>query len=197
MTQASDDELIRSTLAGEKSAFAELVRRYQRRVAITIRSVIGELPREDLADIAQDIFLLVYRALGSFRGESQFGTYITRIALRYCYRESKRRRKRTSLFASLNTGEGDRPIEERFAGGLQTDRAIIADERRNDVMDALAKLPEEFRTVLVLRIVEEMPVEDVASVLEISTGTVKSRLYRAKEKMRELLVGCDLEFQLD
>lgn len=197
MTQASDDELIRSTLAGEKFAFAELVRRYQRRVAITIRSVIGELPREDLADIAQDIFLLVYKALGSFRGESQFGTYITRIALRYCYRESKRRRKRTSLFASINSGDSDRPIEERFAGGLQTDRAIIADERRNDVMEALTKLPEEFRTVLVLRIVEEMPVEDVASALEISTGTVKSRLYRAKEKMRELLVGCDLEFQLD
>jgi len=197
MTQPSDEELIRSTLDGEKSAFAELVRRYQRRVAVTIRSVIGDLPREDLADVAQDIFLLVYRSLGSFRGESQLGTYITRIALRHCYRESKRRRKRNFLFSSLDSGGGDRPADDRLAGNSRADRAIIAAERKDEVLEALAKLPEEFRTVLVFRIVEEMPVEEVAAALGISAGTVKSRLHRAKEKMRELLVGQDLEFQLD
>lgn len=197
MTQPGDDELIRSTLAGEKSAFAELVRRYQRRVAVTIRSVIGDLPGEDAADIAQDIFLLVYKSLGSFRGESQFGTYLTRIALRHCYREAKRRRKRNFLFFSLDAGSDERPVDERLAGTSRTDRDIIAGERKLEVIDALRKLPEDFRTVLVLRVVEEMPVEEVAESLGISTGTVKSRLHRAKEKMRELLVGLDLEFQLD
>lgn len=197
MTQPGDDELIRSTLAGEKSAFAELVRRYQRRVAVTIRSVVGDLPGEDAADIAQDIFLLVYKSLGSFRGESQFGTYLTRIALRHCYREAKRRRKRNVLFFSLDAGSDDRPVDERLAGTSRTDRDIIAGERKLEVIDALRKLPEDFRTVLVLRVVEEMPVEEVAESLGISTGTVKSRLHRAKEKMRELLVGLDLEFQLD
>lgn len=197
MTQASDEELIRSTVAGEQRAFAELVRRYQRRVSVTIRSVVGDLSREDLADIAQDIFLLVYKSLGSFRGESQFGTYITRIALRHCYRESKRRRKRNFMFLGLNAGGNDRPADERIEGGTRADRPIIQEERRSEVTEALARLPEEFRTVLVLRVIEEMPVEEVADALGISSGTVKSRLHRAKEKMRELLVGQDLEFQLD
>ncbi|HVZ41752.1 MAG TPA: sigma-70 family RNA polymerase sigma factor [Candidatus Kapabacteria bacterium] len=198
MTQLSDEELIRATLAGDQAAFAELVRRYQRRVTVTIRSVIGDLSQDDLADIAQDVFLLAYRSLGSFRGDSQFGTYLTRIALRHCYRESKRRKRRGSIFYSFDKGSADdRPAEERFDSGLRTDRDVIADERKGDVARALARLPEEFRTVLVLRIVEELSVEEVAEALGISTGTVKSRLYRAKERMRELLVGCDVEFQLD
>src|SRR5205823_751356 len=84
----TDEELIRRTLAGEESAFAELVRRYQRRIAVTVRSTVGDISSDDLADIVQDIFLLIYRSLGSFRGEAKFGTYITRIALRHSYRES-------------------------------------------------------------------------------------------------------------
>ena len=198
MTQPTDDELIRGTLAGEQAAFAALVRRYERRVAITIRSVIGDLSKDDLADVAQDIFLLVYKSLGSFRGDSQFGTYLTRIALRHCYRESKRRKKRGLLFMSYDAqSSDDHSSEERFAGDSRTDRAVIAEERKGEVLKALETLPEEFRTVLVLRVIDEMPVEEVAESLGISTGTVKSRLFRAKEKMRELLVGCDLEFQLD
>ena len=195
MTQLSDEELIRRTLDGDQGAFAGLVQRYQRRVSVTIRSVVGEISREDLADIAQDIFLLVYRSLNSFRGDSQFGTYLTRIALRHCYREVKRRRRRGGLFFSFDAGE--HPAEERIDSGSRTDRAIIVEERKEEVLDALAKLPEEFRTVLVLRIVEEMSVEEVADALGVSAGTVKSRLYRAKEKMREMLEGKDLEFQME
>lgn len=198
MTQPTDEDLISATVAGDKRAFTELVRRYDRRVTVTIRSVMGSLSNDELADIAQDIFLLFYKSLGSFRGDSQVGTYLTRIALRHCYRESKRHRKRGSLFLSYDATErDDRKLEERFAGNSQTDRELIKDERRSEVTDALQALPEEFRTVLVLRVVEEMSVEEVASALEISTGTVKSRLYRAKEKMRELLAGQDLEFQLE
>lgn len=194
MTEPTDEELIRQTLDGRQGAFAELVRRYQRRVSVTVRSVLGDLSQEDLADVVQDIFLLVYKALGSFRGEAQFGTYLTRITLRHCYRESKRRRKRRSLFFSFGSSD-EGGGEERIPGDARSDRQVIADERKVAVRDALDLLPEEFRTVLVLRIIEEMPVEEVASALSISEGTVKSRLYRAKEKMRELLSGSDLELE--
>jgi RNA polymerase sigma-70 factor (ECF subfamily) len=196
MAQQSDEELIRGTLEGNQSAFAELVRRYQRRVSVTVKSIIGDLEGEDLADIVQEIFLLLFKALPSFRGESQFGTYLTRIALRHCYRESKRRRKRRSIFHRFDSHDPERdPPEARLAGQEQADREIIAGERQTEVLKALQELPEEFRTVLVLRVIEEMPVEEVAESLGISTGTVKSRLYRAKEKMRELLAGSELEFQ--
>jgi RNA polymerase sigma-70 factor (ECF subfamily) len=198
MPQQTDAELIRLTLAGNQRAFAELVRRYQRRVAITIRSVVGDLPQDDLADIAQDVFLLIYKGLGSFRGEAQFGTWVTRIALRHCYREAKRRRKKKSIFQYFEpqADQNDTP-EQRIADSVETDGSLMAGERQSEVTQALQLLPEEFRTVLVLRVIEEMPVEEVAESLGISTGTVKSRLHRAKEKMRELLAGSELEFQFN
>ncbi len=199
MAQITDEELIRQTVAGGQEAFAELVRRYERRVAVTVRSVLGELSQEDLADAVQEVFLLAFKGLASFRGESQFATWLTRIALRWCYREAKRRRKRRSIFQYFGFGdEQDRdPPEERLAGTDRTDRPVIADERKDAVRAALEELPEEFRTVLMLRVVEEMPVEEVAEALGISEGTVKSRLYRAKEKMRERLAGGELELEFE
>lgn len=197
MTTASDEELIEATLAGRRNAFAELVRRHERRVESTIRGVLGNLVREDLADVAQDIFLLVFKGLASFRSESLFSTWVTRIALRHCFREQKRRKRRSSIFLHARTDDDGRSAEETIAWPGSTDRAIIADERKSAVVDALYRLPEEFRTVLVMRIVEEMPVEEVAAVLGVSTGTVKSRLHRAKDKMRELLQGQDVEFALE
>ncbi len=196
MSTRTDAELIEHTLAGDERAFADLISRHERRVAATIRGVVGDVSDEDAADIAQDIFLLVYRALGSFRGEAKFSTWLTSIAMRYCYRESRRRRRRAATFFPFLRSTDDRePEEERIAGGDRADSSTIAGERRRAVLQALDRLPEEFRAVLTLRVVEEMPVEEVALALGISTGTVKSRLYRAKEKMRELLGGIDIEFE--
>lgn len=198
MTQWTDEELISRTLSGDKGAFAEIVRRHERRVAVTIKGVIHDVSREELADIAQDIFLLVYRSLSSFRGEAQFSTYLTRITLRHCWREAKRRRKRGAAVVSYDADEqATETMRERAAGDGRTDRDVIAQERRDAVTGALGKLPEEFRTVLLMRIVEELPVDQVADILQVSTGTVKSRLHRAREKMRELLAGTGLEFDPD
>jgi RNA polymerase sigma-70 factor (ECF subfamily) len=194
MRTLADEELIRMTLARDERAFAELVRRYQRRVAVTVRSILGDASQEDLADTVQDVFLLVYRGLGSFRGDAQFGTWLTRIALRHCYREAQRQRRRRFLFNPFRRGEDDRDApEERITGTLRSDAPVLDTERRHAIDAAMAQLPEEFRTVLVLRVVEEMSVEEVAAALEISAGTVKSRLYRAKERMRDLLASSDLE----
>lgn len=188
MTQRTDEELIQWTLSGEKRAFAELVRRYEQRVIITIKSVIHDAGREDLEDIAQEVFLLVYRSLSSFRGESQFGTYLTRIVLRHCWRVAKRRRKQGKTFTSLDAEE---PVSERVrdqtAGDEASDEMVLAEERHRALRNGLAELPEEFRTVLVMRVVQELPVEQVAEILGVSTGTVKSRLHRARQKMREIL----------
>lgn len=195
MTHLTDEELIRLTLAGDKAAFAGIVGRYERRVGVTIKGVINEASREEVADLAQDIFLLAYRSLSSFRGDSQFGTWLTRIALRHCWREAKRRRKRRSTVTSYDADD-ENPVHlgERTAGDTASDQTVLSGERHRAVRNALARLPEEFRTVLLMRIVEELPVEQVAEILDVSTGTVKSRLYRAREKMRELLRGTGLEF---
>ena len=200
MTHCTDEELIQRTLEGEERAFAELIRRYQRRVIITIQGVIHDLSKEELEDIAQEVFLLVYRSLGSFRGDSQFGTYLTRIVLRHCWRVAKRRRKRTGTFVSYDADEGGGEMVLETKGSAQeTDKDLLAEERGRIVREGLRSLPEEFRIVLVMRVVEEMPVEQVAEILGVSTGTVKSRLYRAREKMREILrhTGLDIDSPLE
>lgn len=195
MITASDEALIQATLAGERRSFAELVRRHERRVEATIRGVLGNISGDDLADVAQDVFLLVYKGLASFRGNALFSTWLTRIALRHCFREQKRRRRRGSVFIQAERIAGDVPFDDRIVSGDSADGVVIADERRHAVLEALYQLPEEFRTVLVLRVVEEMQVDDVAVALDVSTGTVKSRLFRAKAKMRELLYGQDCDFE--
>jgi len=195
-----DITLVNQSLEGSSVAFAEIIRRYQRRIASTIRSVIGDMSQSDLADVSQEIFIQVYRALGGFRGESKFSTYITTIALRYCYREAQKRKKRKFLFFSYDAvtdNESNESMKESFAGDLKTDKGIILSENATAVTKALQKLNEEFRTVLVMRIVEEMSVEEVAQVLNISEGTVKSRLSRAKDKMKEILKNDDFEFYDD
>ncbi|MGE3802828.1 MAG: sigma-70 family RNA polymerase sigma factor, partial [Candidatus Kapaibacterium sp.] len=158
MTQPTDADLIQRTLSGEEAAFAELIRRYERRVIVTIKGVIHDLQREELEDIAQEIFLLLFRSLPSFRGDAQFSTYLTRIALRHCWRVAKRRRKRFGTFTSLDVEDerGGNRLRDRTPADGSADDDMLAEERREAVRRGLKLLPEEFRTVLVMRIVEEL-----------------------------------------
>lgn len=97
-------------------------------------------------------------------------------------------------YDSIDQETDKNSIKESFAGDSLTDKSLILEENTNTVINALQKLPEEFRTVMVFRIVEEMSVEEVAKVLNISEGTVKSRLSRAKDKMKEILKNDSFEF---
>lgn len=191
MSHRTDEELIDGSVRGDQSAFAELVRRYQRRVAVTIRGVIGDATTQETEDLAQDIFLLVYRSLPSFRGESGFGTYLTRIALRHCWRAARKRSRKSAIERPLGIDESTDAEAFLHVTGAAADDLLLREESRLQVRHALARLPDEFRLVLLMRIVEEMPVEQVAEILGISVGTVKSRLHRAREKMRDLLTGLD------
>lgn len=195
--EITDIELVNQVLEGNEPAFVELIKRYQKRVISTIKSIIGDVSQQDLEDITQDIFILIFKALKGFRAESLFSTYITTIAMRHCYKVSKNRRRKKFLFFSYDSidQETDKnSIKESFAGDSLTDKSLILEENTNTVINALQKLPEEFRTVMVFRIVEEMSVEEVAKLLNISEGTVKSRLSRAKDKMKEILKNDSFEF---
>lgn len=184
MTRANERQLIQRAVAGDRRAFGELVALNSRMVALTIRGVIPTISREELEDAAQEVFLSAWRGIGSFRMESGFSTWLHTIATRHCWRRAKRTRRKRDLLSSADDDDG--PTLE-VDGGARTDARILRDERAAALERALAELPEEFRMVLLLRVVEEMPVEQVAAILEISEGTVKSRLSRARSKMKELL----------
>jgi RNA polymerase sigma-70 factor, ECF subfamily len=173
-----DEQLVRRTVEGDQGAFTELVRRHERRVfAVTMRMLGRE---EDALDATQDAFLTVFRKIDQFRGESAFTTWLHRIAVNACYDILRKKARQPVLHLA---GEDDRmpeagpPVADHagdVAGGI-------------DVARALLEVPEDFRAVLVLADVHDLAYEEIAAILDIPTGTVKSRLHRGRVALARVM----------
>jgi len=166
-----DEELVRRFRAGDADAFTTLVRRHQQRVYSLCLRVLGDA--DAAADVAQDTFLTVLRKLDGFRGEAAFTTWLHRVTVNACYDELRRKRRRPMLHV---VAEGDR---EHEPGPPVRDHADEVAGTR-DVAAALAQVPEEFRVALVLADVHDMAYQEIAEVLEVPIGTVKSRVHRGR-----------------
>lgn len=181
MTGAPDDaELLRRHLDGDHDAFAELVRRHRDHLwAVALRTLGNP---DDAADALQDALISAMRHAGSFRGDAQLGTWLHRIVVNACLDRLRRRAAHptTSLPADDHPGGPPIPIASRDE----------FDERDTaaDVHAALATLSAEQRAAIVLVDIEGYPVEEVATILEVPTGTVKSRCARGRAKLLPLLV---------
>jgi RNA polymerase sigma-70 factor (ECF subfamily) len=177
-SDSSDEHLVEAAREGDSSAFKELVRRYESRVAATVTGMLGNSAEAD--DVGQETFIRFYRALGAFRGESSVGTYLTRIAINLSLNELKRRKRLFSLF-SRSTDEEEMPeIKDPKV-------SEFGFEDKEVVQWALQKLKPEFRSVLVLRLIDGYSTEETAAILKIPLGTALSRLARAQKKMKEIL----------
>jgi RNA polymerase sigma-70 factor, ECF subfamily len=179
-----DRRLITETLSGRQSAFGELVRRYQDRLFNAVLRLTGH--PDDALDAVQDAFVNAYQSLGSFKGDAEFYTWLYRIAFNTAI--SQKRRKRALV--SLETGRNGEPAIDPHDPSDET-RPGAALERSEDeaVLHAgLARLSAEHRTVLVLKDIEGMKYEQIAEVLGVPIGTIRSRLHRARMELRELLV---------
>jgi len=173
----SDQQLVLDAREGRSEAFAELIKRYEPRVAATVIGMLGKCPEAD--DVGQETFIRFYRALDSFRGESGVGTYITRIAINLSLNELKRRKRRFSLFSSSTKDDQDCVVDEKTSNHSFEDREMVH--------SALGKLNSDYRAVIVLRLLDGYSTEETAQILKIPVGTVLSRLARAQQKMREIL----------
>jgi RNA polymerase sigma-70 factor, ECF subfamily len=172
VTEAERDEALVSRFrAGEPEAFTELVRRHQHRVYSVCLRVMGDA--DAAADVAQDTFLIVLRKLDGFRGDAAFTTWLHRVAVNACYDELRRRRRRPMLHVAADDGS------EREPGPPAPDHADEVAGTR-DAAAALASIPEEFRVALVLADVQDMAYEQIARVLDVPVGTVKSRVHRGR-----------------
>ena len=172
MADADRDEvLVRRYLDGDASAFAELVRRHERRVFNVAMRILGR--EEDARDATQDAFLSALRKLSGFRGDAAFTTWMHRVTVNACY-DVLRKRARAPMLRAV-TAEGEPPVE----GPPAPDHA---DEiaGTTDVARALARLPVDQRAVLVLHDLQDVPYEEVARILSIPLGTVRSRLHRGR-----------------
>jgi RNA polymerase sigma-70 factor (ECF subfamily) len=168
----SDDELIGRFLAGERDAFPLLVDRHRQRVYNVCLRLLGDA--DDAADAAQDTFVSVLTKLDRFRGDAAFTTWVHRIAVNACYDVTRRRRRQPMLRLA---GDDDAGLEE--AGPPAADPADEVAGTR-DVLAALRAIPEEFRVAVVLADLQDLPYDEVAKVLDVPVGTVKSRVHRGR-----------------
>jgi len=178
-----DDEqaLVARLRAGDQSAYRQVVDAYKDRLITVIARVAGAGP--DAEDLAQETFLKAFAAIGRFDGRSALFTWLYRIAVNTARDWSDHRRRRPTV--PLHGPEG-LLVEPLAPDGPPDDEAVRREERQA-VRRALQRLPEPFRTTLVLREMEGLSYEAIADALDVSIGTVESRIFRARCKLRALL----------
>lgn len=175
--------LVRKAQSNDMNAFEELVGMYQNRVYSLCHHLAGN--RDDAQDLAQEAFIRAYKALGSFRNEADFGTWLHRITLNVWLNiKRKNSHKIVSLDEPYDSGDGSSMQREVAALDGDPLEALEEKEFRGLVRSTLNTLSEEHRTVLVLREIEGYSYEEVSHMLGCSLGTVKSRLSRAREVLR-------------
>ena len=187
--EMTDHRLLEATRSGDEVAFAELVRRYRNQITNYVYRMTNDY---DLAvDLAQETFMRVYAAAERYQTSYAFSTYIYRIATNLAISELRRRKRRrlvslTTFFRERESPSDSCELEMPDTGPLQ-DATFVEDERRAAVARAIATLPEKYRAPLVLRDVEERSYEEIALILRMNEGTVKSRINRARSFLRDKL----------
>ncbi len=187
----SDEAVLVAELkAGSEEAFAYLLHAYQNPVFNLVAHIVE--PGTEPADVLQDVFVKIFKGIRSFHGDSSLRTWVYRIAVHEAlnHRRSWLRRLRREAF-SLDDPEGpgmDKVAVKEIQGGTPYE-ALEQSERQKLVRRALASLTDPYRAVVVLREIEELSYEEIAEVLGVAEGTVKSRLVRGRELLRRKLMN--------
>lgn len=181
-----DRRLIAECLGGRRESFGELVSRYQARLYnAAIR--LADTP-EDAADVVQDAFLNAFQSLRSFKGDSEFFTWIYRIAFNAAISLKRKKKPALSLDASRNGEYGREPRELADASEyVKPGAALERTEEERLLHAALGRLSSEHRDVLVMKDIDGLKYEEIADVMGVPIGTIRSRLHRARLELRELL----------
>jgi RNA polymerase sigma-70 factor (ECF subfamily) len=181
-----EEALVARAQAGDAQAFAELVERYERKIYRLARHITGN--DEDAEDVLQEAFLKAYENLPGFQGQSKFYTWLVRIAVNEALMKLRRRKtgKMVSLDETIDTGE-ETMAREIAVWEDNPEEQYSREELRRILEEAIETLPPLYRTVFVLRDVDELSTEETAEALGISVPAVKSRLLRARLQLRDKL----------
>lgn len=178
-----DAELAARVASGDGAAFELLMRRHNRRLYRIAHSVLRDAA--DSEDALQESYLAAYRAIGSFRGESSLATWLSRLVLNHCLARKRKAQRRDGIAAIV-----PQEIEAEAGEGRDfetPDRALVRSELRELLERKVEALPEAFRTVFMMRCVEELSVQETALLLDIPEATVRTRQFRARSLLRESL----------
>lgn len=182
----ADAVLVERVQRGDKHAFELLVLKYQRKIMRLLSRLIHD-PAE-AEDVAQDAFIKAYRAIPQFRGESAFYTWLYRIAVNTAKNHLVARRRRPSSSAQYENDDGETFDETDNLSDINTPEAAFASREIADTVNrAIEALPEELRTAIVLREIEGLSYEEIAQSMGCPIGTVRSRIFRAREAIASRL----------
>lgn len=184
----SDAELVERFRGGDRRAFDELVRRYQDRVFTLCRRWLGDA--QGAEEVAQDVFLALFRSLGNFRGDARVSTFIFKVTLNHCRNHRLYRHRRAyGRHESLGPRPEGEDLPERQVAdeSAHTDAPLHQSEAQALVARALAALDEDHRQILLLRDVEDLSYEEIGDILDLPGGTVRSRIHRARHELAALL----------
>jgi RNA polymerase sigma-70 factor (ECF subfamily) len=189
-TLVSDTDLVARAAAGEGDCFDVLVERYHRPIANFIFRMVSNY--ETSLDLTQEVFIKVYGSLGRYNPEFKFSTWIYKIASNTAIDYLRKQSVTTSplYLVSGNDEEFELPIP---AKGPSPERALERTERSAQIEEAISKLPHRYRELIVLRHVSELSYDEIAEVTGLPLGTVKNRIFRAREAMRKHLVRMGIE----
>ncbi len=182
--QRDDFKLIEAFRKGDEKAFEEIVRRYQRQVANIIYLTLGN--REEVDDLSQEVFVRVFRSLTRFEFDSSLYSWIYRIAVNLCIDEIRKKRIRKLIpldFLTEKKLESEKRSKETATGADE----LLQKEKKEIIRAALGQLSPIHRTVILLREYQDLSYGEIAKTLRISPQAVKSRIFRAREELRELL----------
>ncbi|MDO9338942.1 MAG: RNA polymerase sigma factor [Bacteroidales bacterium] len=173
-----ENQLLKAALDGDKKAFGEIVTRYQKMVARTVKGMLGDSVFAE--DIGQEVFIKLYYSLSEFRGEAKLSTYIQKIAVNLTLNEIKRRKRFFSMFSQKGNNEmyefevADHDTEERKEASEIVNKALMA-------------MDPKFRIIVTMRMLQGYSTKETAEILDLPLGTVLSRLSRAQEQLRNIL----------
>jgi RNA polymerase sigma-70 factor (ECF subfamily) len=177
--EQSDLELVRRVQRGERGAFDLLVLRYQHKVVKLVARLLRD-PTE-AEDVAQEAFVKAYRAIGSFRGDSAFYTWLYRIAVNTA-RNAMASRHRRPLDYEADLSENEQSaVASRMRHNDTPEATALSEEIHQTVNQAVSELPEDLRTAIILREIEGLSYEEIAAAMDCPVGTVRSRIFRARE----------------
>jgi RNA polymerase sigma-70 factor (ECF subfamily) len=183
---AQEDELVRRAQRGEAQAFEALVITHQRLAYNLALRALGD--EHEAADAAQEAFVRAWLALPNFRGQARFSTWLYRIVTNLCC--NRRPRLRRDLLALSDEASVDAPDESAL--GADPAAHLEADERRAFLHRQIDALPETYRLLITLRYQSELPYQEIASILSLPLGTVKTGLFRARARLREALQAFEM-----
>lgn len=182
----TEQELVTRAKAGDDEAFAQLMRDNEKRIYNLTLRMTGN--PEDAMDLAQEAFLNAWRGLKFFQGDSAFSTWVYRLASNACIDHLRRKKRRQDISAPMPVDEEDDRQPDIPDDRFRPDRELERQELRRAVIQGLEQLSDEHRQVLVMRELNGLSYQEIADVLDLEAGTVKSRIARARNSLRKILV---------